>query len=129
MNNSTTTQKKMTLTQDLREAIANLRKTIGFDDIHTCQIRIDNSIYNDCYGDEVYPLISLIDSSFTDVIVTIENEFFVITDSTDSTEHEITKIPLSAISDINYLYDDNSFYLVFVIENQYCADIVFNNQL
>ena len=126
MNNSTTTQKKMTLTQDLREAIANLRKTIGFDDIHTCQIRIDNSIYNDCYGDEVYPLISLIDSSFTDVIVTIENEFFVIT---DSTEHEIAKIPLSAISDINYLYDDNCFYLVFVIEKLYCADIVFNNQL
>ena len=126
MSNSTTTQKKMTLTQDLREAIANLRKTIGFDDIHTCQIRIDNSIYNDCYGDEVYPLISLIDSSFTDVIVTIENEFFVIT---DSTEHEIAKIPLSAISDINYLYDDNCFYLVFVIEKLYCADIVFNNQL
>jgi len=126
MSNGTTTQQKMTLTQDLREAIANLRKTIGFDDIHTCQIRIDNSIYNDCYGDEVYPLISLIDSSFTDVIVTIENEFFVIT---DSTEHEITKLPLSAISDINYLYDDNSFYLVFVIEKMYCADIVFNNQL
>lgn len=126
MSNSTTTQQKMKLTQDLREAFANLRKTIGFDNVQNCQIRIDNSLYNDCYGDEVYPLISLIDSSFTDVIVTIENEFFVIT---DSTEHEITKIPLSAISDINYLYDDNSFYLVFVIEKMYCADIVFNNKL
>ena len=126
MSNGTTTQQKMTLTQDLREAITNLRKTIGFDDIRNCQIRINNSFYNDCYGDEVYPLVSLIDSSFTDVFVTIEKEYFVLT---DRTEHEITKIPLSVISDINYIFVDNCFNLVFTIEEMYCADIVFNNQL
>ena len=125
MSNGTTTQQKMTLTQDLREAIANLRKTI-FDEACNCQIRIDNSLYNECYGDEVYPLISLIDSSFNDVFVAIENEFFVFS---DRTEHEITKIPLSVISDINYTFIDNGFHLVFTIEQMYCADIVFINQL
>lgn len=103
----------------------DLRQAIKFRRAKSCEIKIDNSIYNDFYGDEVYPFVSLIDSSFTNVSVAIDDECFIIS---DSTQHTITKIPLSVISDINYLQFDNCFNLVFIIEQFYFADMCFTEQ-
>lgn len=122
-NTGTSTKQKMNYTQDLREAMQDLRKTIGFS-YTNCDIKIDNGLYNDLYGDEVYPLVCLLDNIFNNVCVDIENECFVLA---DNKQHILIKIPLSVISDINYLQLDIGFNLVFIIEQSYCADILFTN--
>ena len=123
MNNGTTAQQKMKYTADFREAIAELRANIGYDKAFKCSMQIDNGVYNDLYGDEVYPLVTLCSITAENVAICIENEHFTVSDTTHNT---IIDIPLSIISDINYLYVDNAFRLFFNVEKQYNVNMKFS---
>lgn len=104
----------------------NLRAAIGDSyakSAKSCEIKIDNSIANDLYGDIAIPLISLIDSNFENVTLDMENEHFVLY----SNDTQIMKIPLSVISEINYFEDDNCFYLFFCVDKTYDIDMRFND--
>ena len=112
-------KKHYKLTDDLREAIGyNYAKTA-----ESCDIAIDNSVANDSYGDVAIPLISLIDSNFENVTLDIAIEHFILC----SNNEQIMKIPLSVISDINYLEDDNCFYLFFSVDKTYDIEMRFND--
>lgn len=112
MSNNTTTKQKMKYTADIREAIK-------INHAERCEIKIDNSVSSDLYGDDYC---CVINSKYNNVTVTLDNESFIITVS-----DTITKIPITAISDINYLYDyDNDCcYLYFCIERMYDVNICF----
>ena len=103
--------RKMILTE-------SLKKAIQFNHAENCKITIDNGVYSDLYGDDYS---CVIDTSFNNVTVNLDAEHFTI-----STNDNTTKIPLTAISDINYLYDDECCYLFFNLEHFYNVNICFD---
>lgn len=107
---NTTTKQKMNYTEDIKEAIK-------FNYAERCEIKIDNSVSFDLYGDDY---VCVFDSSFNNASINLDTDYLTL-----SGDDNNIKIPLKTISDINYLYDNDCCYLYFCIEQNYDVNICF----
>lgn len=101
-------------TEDIKEAIKfNRAKYLGYD--------IDNCLYDDIPEAEKYT--KLIDCRLRDICLTVDNDSLVVYEG--KSKQPICIYPLSSISNINYLYYNTTFDLVFTFADSYLVDMTF----
>lgn len=103
-------------TEDIREAIQfNYAKYVGYS--------ADNCLYDDQPEDEQY--IKLIGCRLRDMSIAIDTDSLILFEA--ESKQPIVVLPLSSISNINYLYFDNTCDLCFIFADYYLIDMTFNS--
>ena len=101
-------------TEDIREAIQfNHAAFVGYS--------VDNCLYDDQPEDDYY--VKLIDYRLHDISVAVDNDSLILSEA--QSKQPIIIYPLSQISNINYLYFDNTCDLCFVFADCYLIDMTF----
>lgn len=102
-------------TEDIREAIQfNHAEYIGYS--------ADNCLYDDQPENEY---IKLIDTKLRDVGIGIDTDSLILFEA--ESKQPIVVLPLSSISNINYLYFDSTCDLCFVFADSYLIDMTFDS--
>ena len=100
----------------------DLREVINFNHANYLGYGVDNCLYDDIPEDEKYT--KIIDCRVRNICVSVDNDSLVIYEG--ESKQPIIIYPLSAISDINYLYNNNTCDLVFVFADSYLIDMTFD---